>query len=220
MAPAALALATSSALAGQITLYEGGEFQGRAMPTSSDLSVVAASSSAIVNDGTWEVCTSAYYRGQCAQLPPGKYARIDATLRAPVVSARQVTSEPVAAVRIAPSTVTVAPATAVANPQVVAGNGRIVLYEYPNFSGVSVAIERGQARDLDWANFANPNHRATSIRVEAGTWRVCSGLDFAGECRILGPGEYPLLPGALFTGIASAQQVFRPEYGALNVYTR
>ena len=83
-----------------------------------------------------------------------------------------------------------------------------------------MAIERGQARDLDWANFANPNHRATSVRVEAGTWRVCSGLDFAGECRILGPGESPQLPGTLFTGIASAQRVYRPEYGALTVYTR
>ena len=126
--PTALALAASSVFAGQITLYQGGEFQGRAMPTSSDVSVVAAASSVIVNDGTWEVCTSAYYHGQCAQLPPGKYARIDATLSAPIVSARQLgTSEPVAAVKIAPSTVVVAPAAVVANPQAVIDGGRIVL---------------------------------------------------------------------------------------------
>lgn len=215
MTPTALALAASSVLAGQITLYEGGEFQGRSMPTSSDLSVVAAASSVIVNDGTWEVCTSAYYHGQCAQLPPGKYARIDATLNAPIVSARQLASaELPGGNAISRSAIVVNPAPLVDVP------GRIVLFEYPNFAGTSVVIERGQARDLDWAAFNNPYHRATSIRVEAGSWRVCSRMMFEGECQILGPGEYPALTGSLFTGIASAQQVYRPEYGALKIYAR
>ncbi len=118
-----------------------------------------------------------------------------------------VNEQPVAVA--APSIVTVAPPAA----------GRAVLYEYPNFGGAGVVIDRGQAKDLDWANFAY-GHRATSVRVESGTWMFCAEMTFQGECRIFGPGEYPQLSGPLVAGISSAQQVRRPEYGALNVYRR
>jgi hypothetical protein len=94
------------------------------------------------------------------------------------------------------------------------GPGRIVLYEYPNFGGARVTIDSGVARDLDWTNFSNASHHATSIKVESGTWKVCSQAAFQGECRVLGPGEYPALGGSLMTGIASAEPVVRPELGA------
>jgi hypothetical protein len=109
----------------------------------------------------------------------------------------------------APSIVTVAPPA----------TGRAVLYEYPNFGGAGAVIVGGQAKDLDWAEFAY-GHRATSVRVESGTWMFCPEMTFRGECRIFGPGEYPQLSGPLVAGISSAQQVRRPEYGALNVYSR
>jgi Beta/Gamma crystallin len=113
----------------------------------------------------------------------------------------------------APDAVTVAP-TPDFSP------GRIVLYENPNFSGARVTLDRGIMPDLDWANFANSNHRATSIRVESGTWRVCTQMSFRGECRIVGPGDYPYLAGPMYTGIASAEEVRRPELGALTIETR
>ena len=97
--------------------------------------------------------------------------------------------------------------------------GKIVLYENPNFSGARVTLDRGIMPDLDWANFAHSNHRATSILVESGTWRVCTEMAFRGECRIVGPGEYPYLGGSMYTGIASAEQVRRPELGALTIET-
>ena len=100
------------------------------------------------------------------------------------------------------------------------GPGRIVLFENPNFSGARVTLDRSIMPDLDWANFANAGHRATSSRVEAGTWRVCTEMSFQGECRIIGPGGYPYLSGTMYTGIASAEQVRRPELGALGVGTR
>ena len=100
------------------------------------------------------------------------------------------------------------------------GPGRITLFENPNFSGARVTLDRGIMPDLDWANFANAGHRATSLRVEAGTWRVCTEMSFQGECRIIGPGDYPYLSGTMYTGIASAEQVRRPELGALSVGTR
>lgn len=70
------------------------------------------------------------------------------------------------------------------------------------------------------AHRRNYGHRAASVRVESGTWMFCPEMTFQGECRIFGPGAYPQLSGPLATGIASAQQVRRVEYGALNTYTR
>jgi hypothetical protein len=94
--------------------------------------------------------------------------------------------------------------------------GRAYLYEDPNFGGAWVAVDRGLANDMDWANFTNPTHRASSVRVESGNWLFCTDMAFRGDFRVLGPGEYPMLTG----GIASARQVWSPEYGSLNVYRR
>jgi hypothetical protein len=85
--------------------------------------------------------------------------------------------------------------------------GHAVLYEFPNFGGATVAIDQAGANDLDWANFGNFRNRATSIRIESGTWMVCSEIALRGDCRILGPGEYPQLPAPLAAGISSARRV-------------
>ncbi len=248
VAACAIALAATSAFAGQITLYEGADFGGRYMIASSDVNYLnrkgfsSDASSVVVSSGVWEVCTDTYYRGTCAQLVPGNYPRLENAMRGRIVSARQlaaaapvvvaqpqvVASAPVivtapaatpapVAVTPAPSVVvTPAPVLTVAQPS----TGRIVLYEYPNFAGNGAAIDRGQAKDLEWAGFNNPSHRATSVRVESGTWVVCTQLGFQGDCSVLSPGEYPTLTGPLATGISSAHQVWQPEYGALTVYTR
>ena len=207
-------------------------------------------SSAVVSSGVWEVCTDTYYHGTCAQLVPGNYPRLEETMRGRIVSARElaegapvVVAQPsvvaggtrvvvtAPAVTPAPVVVTPAPSVATATQSVVVtpapvltvvqpSTGRMVLYEYPNYGGKGAAIDRGQAKDLDWAGFNNPLHRATSLKVESGTWVVCTQRGFQGDCRVLSPGEYPNLSGPLATGIASAHQVWRPEYGALTVYTR
>jgi hypothetical protein len=257
---AALALVAAGAVAGQITLYERQDFQGRSIVTTDGLAVVArpgfdnAASSIVVADGMWEACNDGYFRGRCVMLRPGNYPRLDIDLNGRIASLRQVgyvasatsvvvNSQPVtvnpAPVVINPPQVVINPAPIVINaapvavtsqpvliaPQEVAlltpaPIGRAVLYEYPSFGGTAVSVDRGQANDLDWANFSSANKRAASIRVESGTWMVCSELGFQGECRILGPGEYPRLSGSLAGGISSARQVWRPEYGAMNTYSR
>jgi Beta/Gamma crystallin len=93
--------------------------------------------------------------------------------------------------------------------------GRITLYEYPNFAGPRVIIDSGMARNLDWANFNNPLHRAESARVESGSWRICSDAAFQGSCQVVGPGDYATLSGGLSGGIASAEPVLRPQLGAV-----
>ena len=289
----ALAIGTTSAFAGRITLYEGQDFQGQHVTTTDSMAIVGsptlanAASSIVVTEGVWEACTDAYFRGRCVQLLPGEYPRANVNLNGRVASVRHVEyagrATPVVinpqAVNINPQSVVVTPAPIVVNPPqvvvnpapvvvnppqvvvypapvvtnaqpvvvtpvpavisppaavvvntqpavvapppvvAVAPTGRVILYEYPNFGGGWAIIDRGQAKDLDWANFSY-GHRATSVRVESGTWMFCSEMTFQGECQVLGPGEYPQLSGPLVAGVYSAKQLLRPEYGALTVYSR
>jgi len=72
----ALALTTADALAGRITLYERPGFQGdrvatiAAMPNVARSDLDDAAASVIVDNGTWQACTQANFRGTCAELEP------------------------------------------------------------------------------------------------------------------------------------------------------
>ena len=215
----ALTLTTADALAGRMALYERPSFQGDSIATvdalpdvqRSDLDEAAAS--VIVGNGTWEACTQANFRGACAELVPGQYADLDAQLNGPVRSVREIGgSRGVTHVVVNPD-VTV---TTIEPPRStsVVPSGRAVLYQNPNFSGTHAVVERGNAPDLDWARFSNP---AASIRVESGSWLVCSDLGYEGDCRVLEPGNYATLPG--MTGIWSARQVWRTQYGYADLPT-
>jgi Beta/Gamma crystallin len=150
--------------------------------------------SALVNDGVWRLCDGEGGRGHCADFQPGAYTSLGA-LSGKVRSAYIVAT---------------APDRLAAMPTVPAG--RAVLYEQPNFGGARAVVEYGPAPDLDWAHFRNP---ASSLRIESGSWLVCSDLGYQGDCQVLDPGDYPVLTGLLSRGIASARQVWRPEYGSL-----
>lgn len=148
---------------------------------------------AFVTGGVWRLCDGRDGRGECWDYGPGTYPTLG-SLNRRVESAYLISaiSEPVAS--IPPIT-----------------SGRLVVYQFQNFGGPSAVIEHGRAPDLDWANFRYP---AASLRVESGTWLVCPELGYQGECRVYGPGEYPTLE----RGIASARQVWQPEYSALETY--
>jgi hypothetical protein len=98
----------------------------------------------------------------------------------------------------------VANAPIVATAQVVAvaprSPGRAILYQFQNFGGPAAVVEYGRMPDLDWANFRSP---AASLRIESGNWVACTEMGYRGECRVLGPGDYPALTGALGRGISS-----------------
>jgi len=217
IAASVLALAVTSAYAGQITLYERPDFQGRYVVANDGIAAVQRqalgnnAASIVVADGTWEVCTDVDFRGRCTQLRPGNYPGIDITLNGRIASVRQVGFADPARVAVAPQPY-VDPQPVVVQPPVV--TGRAILYEQPNFGGARAVLDRGEANDLEWAHFTNPAHRATSIRVEGGTFLVCSDLAFQGQCLVLAPGDYAQLPGPLASGISSARQVGYPEYGA------
>jgi len=239
IAPAALAVAVSTAWAGQITLYERPEFRGPSVVSSNTVEVVSrqglgdTASSIVVTDGRWEVCTMEFFRGRCTELLPGSYPSLSVTLNGRVASAREVgyASAPRTVYVDPPRTVyTEPPRTGYADPPVYSRQpavatypvGRAYLYEDPNFAGAWVAVDRGIANDLDWAHFVNPTHRASSVRVESGNWLFCSDMAFQGECRIFGPGEYPdvVALGPLSNGIRSARQVTSAEIGPVTLYRR
>lgn len=150
---------------------------------------------AMVSGGVWRLCDSERGRGTCKDFQPGQYDSLGA-LSGRVRSAYLVTpvQERVATVAAVPP-------------------GRAVVYEFPNYGGAAQVIEYGRAPDMDWTNFRNP---ASSVRIESGSWLVCSDIGYQGECRVLEPGEYPYMTG-FGRGIASARQVWRPQYGSLDL---
>jgi hypothetical protein len=147
---------------------------------------------AFVSSGTWRLCDRESGRGHCSEFAPGRYESLGG-LEGHVRSAYLVSTSPerVANIPNYPP-------------------GRAVLYQFPNFSGQSALVEYGRAPDLDWAHFKQP---AESLRVESGTWLVCSEIGYQGECRVLGPGDYPQLTDLMNSGVYSARQVWRPQYG-------
>jgi hypothetical protein len=155
--------------------------------------------SAFVSGGIWRLCDGERGRGNCADFSPGRYDNLG-NLDRRVKSAYLLTAN-----------------VTVPTPTATAPSGRAVLFEHPNFAGGSAVVEHGRAPDLDWANFKNP---ATSARIESGTWLMCSNIGYQGDCRILGPGNYPVLTGVIDRGIYSARQVDRPVYGAADSYWR
>jgi len=154
-----------------------------------------AAYAAFVSSGTWRLCDRERGHGRCSDFVPGRYESLNG-LEGHVRSAYLVatTPETVANVPNFPP-------------------GRAVLYEFPNYSGRSATVEYGRAPDLDWAHFKQP---AESLRVDSGTWLVCSQIGYQGDCRVLGPGNYPQLSDLINEGVYSARQVWRPEYGYYN----
>ncbi|HEX4524753.1 MAG TPA: beta/gamma crystallin family protein [Casimicrobiaceae bacterium] len=203
---AALGLATTAALAGEIILYENPGFQGRGMTlrgTTPDLDRTQfndRAKSVVVRDGVWEVCTDAHFAGHCVRLQPGEYANLGGDLSDRISSAREIAQyappPPVAAPRPGPGS---------------GGPARAVLYEGEGFRGRSFEVQRDVVRNLDRTNF---NDRAASLRVYSGYWIFCSDANFEGDCRTFGPGDYPDLPGDLNRRISSGRQIHdRYPYG-------
>ena len=197
---AAIALVATCAVAGELTLYEGENFQGRNLTLRSDMRDLDRTQfndramSLVIRDGVWEVCSDAQFRGHCATLQPGNYPVLEGGLDRRISSVRQVAGAPVAGR---------GPAPGYATPGY-AGAAKAILYEGPDFRGRSFAIERNVVRDLDRTSF---NDRAASLRVERGYWIFCSDANFEGDCRTFGPGDYPNLPGDLNRRISSGRMI-------------
>ncbi len=192
----ALLAATTTASA-QLTLFENDNMNGRRFEVRGSVDNLGNSgfndvaSSAVVRQGTWQLCDDAYFRGRCVTLQPGEYRSLGSMgLNDKVSSAREIGN-----IGQEPS-------------QGQGGNWgggvRAVLYGRPNFQGGQYVIDSNVVRDLNNSGF---NDRAGSLRVERGYWMFCSDANFEGQCQTFGPGDYAELPGSLQNRISSGRRI-------------
>ena len=156
----------------RIVLFDRDEFRGRSLTVTDDLGDLGRSNfnndpaSIVVESGTWEVCSDAFYRGRCQILPPGEYRRLDAAMYRSISSVRPAGVEYGGRER----------------PAVAA----VELFEGINFDGRRTGIERDMP-SLDARNF---NDRASSMIIHEGQWEVCRDAGYNGRCNVFGPGRY------------------------------
>src|SRR4029077_16585701 len=119
-------------------------FGGRSLTLSDELGDLRRSSfnkdtvSVMVESGEWEVCTDAFFHGQCRVLTPGQYRRLEPSM-----------SRTISSVRIAG-----APVSPIARPA-------RELFERSNFDGARFGVQRNEP-DLQPYRF---NDRAGSMIV-------------------------------------------------------
>lgn len=188
---------------GAIVLYEAPGLSGRSLSLSGpvtnfdDMRFNDRASSAIVTRGTWQLCADANYYGTCEVFPPGRYDQLGA-VTGQVSSGRPIDG--------GGGNVgggggnTGGGGWGTGRP----GNPRVVMYEGPSFSGRSLLITSDVLNNLDNSGF---NDRASSMRIEQGYWLFCTDANFGGQCRTLGPGDYPSLPYGLSNSISSARRI-------------
>lgn len=182
----ALALATLAVAAqasAQVTFYETEQFGGRSFTADREVRNLKrfgfndAASSAVVDEGRWEVCDQTRFEGNCRVLRPGSYPSLRAMgLNNRISSVQGVgPDERVADGRYAPL-------PRVAGPSA-------VFYAQEQFRGPSFKAT-GDVPNFRRYGF---NDAASSVIVNSGPIEVCNGAGFRGRCVMLAAGRYPSL---------------------------
>ena len=179
-----------------VVLYDGYNLNGISYRSDSPIANLDGSNfndraqSMIVNDGSWELCVDAFFRGGCQVYGPGRYDNLG-SLGGRVSSLRPVAGGSDGG------------GGGGGGGGHWGGGNRAVLYEGANLTGRTFVVDRYVA-NLDGTGF---NDRASSLRVERGYWLFCSDAGFQGECRTFGPGDYPTLPYGLINRISSGRRI-------------
>jgi hypothetical protein len=180
---------------GSIELYDQPGFRGRSLRLESDAEALATSgfndraASAVVTQGTWELCTDADYYGDCRSFPPGRYSDLGFGMERRISSARLIHPQREAPVVAAPRSARSLPIS-----------GRAYLYSERGLRGTNLAVA-GAIGDLQRLGF---DHEAKSILVESGNWLACRDTWFRGDCRVFGPGRYDDLAAFGFARVISS----------------
>ena len=187
----ALACAASSALAG-VTFYERENFAGRpvdmngTVPNFVERGFNDRAMSVVVEGSPVEVCMDINFNGGCTILKPGRYPTLG-HLGGQISSVR--------------------PAFEQRGDQRGQGQrdgreARATLYSGQGMTGRAITLDHEGASDLQ-----NFNDKASSLRVERGYWIFCSDVQFRGECRTFGPGDYAQLPPGFDNRISSGRRI-------------
>ena len=176
---------------GPIEMYAQTGYRGRTLLLDHsarnlrDLGFNDRTTSLIVREGAWELCSDSGFRGSCRVFEPGSYADIGPGLAREVSSARLIRSagQPLYQTGV--------------NPPLVARPG-IELFEGLNFDGYRYSAVR-DAPSLERRGF---NDRAGSMIIYEGQWEACTDARYNGHCQVFGPGRYADL--ARFNGEVSS----------------
>ena len=180
-----------AAHAGEISLFENPNFQGRQISLRGPAASVSnvgfndRTASIVVRSGRWEVCSDDNFRGECAIFEPGQYATLDRRFSRQVSSAREIE--------------TIVPGA----PPVVISASSLELFGQPNFRGRSTRLDN----DVRNFNVIKFNDRTGSLIVQGSTWELCTDANFRGNCRTFAPGQYPTLGYGMSKSISSARPV-------------
>lgn len=162
-------------------------------------------SSIVIYNGYWQLCSDSNYNGTCRVFGPGRHDDLGRGLDGRVSSARMV-DEREARRQQQYENQYQRPQYEQQYPQYQQPHyqqrGAILLFPDAGMRGEPLALERS-ADDLVRFNF---NDRASSIVVNEGQWEVCSDSNFQGRCEVIGPGEYGRLNG-LENQISSLRRV-------------
>lgn len=178
------ALTATAAAAVEITLYEHQNFDGRRMTLRGTLdnldrtSFNDRASSITIRSGIWELCSDAYFHGNCRRLGPGQYAGLGQGMNDTISSVR-----PVRGYDEGPG-----PGPYPPPPGAGGGSGppSIQLFERREFGGRSITLTKNAP---NFENFGF-NDRIDAAIVRRGVWRLCADERMQGNCRDFGPGRY------------------------------
>jgi hypothetical protein len=176
---------SSAAPSGRLILYDNEGFTGRSMAVTENVVDLQNTGfndqtvSILIESGRWELCTDAYFRGQCVVMGPGQHRRLDASYTRAISSIRWT--------------------DAAAGPRWGGGRGRtgtanrvdVELFEHDDYQGRKLVVN-GDIVDFQQQNF---NDITSSLVIYSGQWEVCTDAQFAGRCVVYGPGQYPKMFG-------------------------
>lgn len=195
-----VALTATAATAAEITLFEHQNFSGRRMTLRGAVDNLDRTrfndraSSLVIRSGIWELCSDAYYRGNCRRLGPGQYSGLGQGMNDTISSLRPVRGYGGGLPGPVPNPGPFPPPGAGGS-----GPPSIQLFERRGFGGRSITLTRNAP------NFENIgfNDRANAAIVRRGVWRLCTDARLRGNCRDFGPGRYNDL-GRLGGNVSSA----------------
>ena len=200
------ALLASGASAAELTLYANDDYQGRALGVVIDerqlgvLNFDDRASSAVVEKGTWVLCSDEDYGGRCLTLEPGRYASLQALgLDDKITSVRRRDPAKIGEFKGAD---TIAQTAA-------SGATDIMLYASDDYGGAPHPVDQQQP-DLPTESLQG---NAASVVIAGGEWQLCDQTYFRGQCVTLGPGKYPSLKTyGLMRGASSVRRVPGPPH--------
>jgi hypothetical protein len=146
--------------------------------------------SIVVYNGYWQLCSDSNYNGVCRIFGPGRHDDLGRGLDGRVSSARMVDEREARRQQQYDNQYQRPQYDQPQYPQYqqpqYQQRGAVLLFPEAGMRGEPLALDRN-AEDLVRYNF---NDRASSIVVNEGQWEVCSDSNFHGRCEVIGPGEY------------------------------